>query len=276
MITQRETMSYAPEQAEIGKNPSPKPQTPEYPASADPSPKKVPKKSALYPRKFENYQNEPQPPTPWGYQNSPQILIQKSSTKRERPKNGPSGSSANDPKPKSEDNAPILTEEVGSCGYFELFKKGDRSMKVLVVLGHIFAAASGVLRGLIGVVLGDSVGDLGAENPAGVTNAVAKIAIKSVFVGIASMVFSALSNYIWTHLQHSMSHRVKSLYFSKILEKDMGWYDRKSPEKITSEYNIDSLTYQKGIGYANGQMSYTVAVTLTGVFIGFYRAPIFA
>jgi ATP-binding cassette subfamily B (MDR/TAP) protein 1 len=149
-------------------------------------------------------------------------------------------------------------------------------MKALVVLGHIFAAGHGATRALTSVVFGDSIGDLAVENPAGLTKVVAEIALKSVYIGIVCMVLSALSKYIWTHLQNTLSHRVKFLYFSKILEKDMGWYDRKSPEKIISQYNIDSLAYQEGVGYANGQLTYSIAMILTGIAIGFYKAPIFA
>jgi ABC-type multidrug transport system fused ATPase/permease subunit len=178
--------------------------------------------------------------------------------------------------PKPEDKAPTITEEVGACGYFELFKKGDRSMKLLVLIGHIFAAAQGVSHGLFGIILGNSTGELAAENPAGLTVVVTKIALKSVFFGIATMVFAALSKYIWTYLQNTLSHRVKWLYFSKILENDMSCYDQKSREKITSQYNIDSLAFQEGVGYANGRISFTIATALTGLTIGFYTAPIFA
>ena len=149
-------------------------------------------------------------------------------------------------------------------------------MIVLVILGHIFAACQGVIQGLIGVVLGDSAGDLTAVNPDGLTKVVAKMALKSVIFGVASAVSGALSKYIWSYLQHKLSHRVKFLYFSKVLEKDMGWYDRKSPEKITSQYNIDSLAYHDSVGYVNGMLSYTAAMALTGMTVGFVTAPIFA
>ena len=202
------------EQAEIGDHPSPKPQTPKnLRTPADPPPDQVPRKYALHSNPLDGDQNQPEPPSTSGYQDKPV------------------------------DRAPILTEEVGACSYFELFKKGDRSTIVLVVLGHIFAAGQGVMRGLIGYVIGNSVGVLTAENSAGLTKVIPEIVLKSVFFGIATMVFATISKYIWTRLQNTLSQRVKFLYFSKVLEKDMGWYDRMSPEKITSQYNIDSLAY---------------------------------
>jgi ATP-binding cassette subfamily B (MDR/TAP) protein 1 len=221
-------------------------------------------------------QNETEPPSLLGYQDSRLPIISESPIKRKEPIVSPSGSSANDPKPKPEDNTPILTEKVGACGYFELFNKGGRSMMVLVVLGNIFAAGEGVTRGLGSLMVGEMIGGFGIADTSGLTESIAEIALKTVIFGIACVVFSMLSKYIWTYLQNTLSHRVKFLYFSKILEKDMGWYDRKSPEKITSQYNIDSLGYEEGVGYANGQMSYTLAVSLTCIAISFYKAPIYA
>jgi hypothetical protein len=268
-------MNSPPQQAEIGDHPSPN-GTPQDITPGEPFPDQVQKKSALHSRQFEGDQNEPEPPSPSDYRDNRLSSIHESPTKRNNSKVGPSGSSANDPKPEPEDKAPILTEEVGACGYFELFNKGDRSMTVLVGLGHIFAASQGVMQGLIGLVIGDSTGDLTAENPEGLIKVVAKIALKTLFFGCGSAVAGALSKYIWTYLQNTLSHRVKFLYFSKILEKDMGWYDRKSPEKITSQYNIDSQAFQDGVSYSNGMMSYTLAMALTGLAVGLWTAPIFA
>jgi hypothetical protein len=269
-------MNFHTEQAEIGDYPSPIPQTPEDPIPADPFLNKVQTRCDLYSRKLEGDQNEPKPPSLLGCQESPLILTQKSPRKRKEPKVGPSGASANDLKPKPEDNAPIRTEEFGKCGYWELFKKGDRSMILLAVLANIFAAGEGVVRGLASLLIGEMIGDLGNEITEGMTKSVSEIVKKAAIYGTLCIVFSMLSKYIWTHLQGTLSHRVKFLYFSKILEKDMGWYDRKSPEKITSQYTIDSLAYQEGVGYANGQICYTLAVSLTGIAISFYKAPIFA
>jgi hypothetical protein len=268
-------MNSLPVQAEIGDHPSPN-GIPEDVSPVEPSLDQVQKKSAIHSRKFEGDKNDPEPPSPSGYQDNRLPSIHESPTKRGHSKVIPSDSLANDPPPNLEDKAPILSEEVGACGYWELFSKGDRSMTVLVVLGHIFAVGQGVVQGLIGVVLGDSAGDLTAENPEGVTKTVAKIALKTVYFGCASAVTGLLSKYIWTYIEYNLSPRVKFLYFSKILEKDMGWYDRKSPEKITSQYNIDTQAFQEGVNYSNGQMSYTLAMALTGIGVGFYTAPIFA
>ena len=49
----------------------------------------------------------------------------------------------------------------------------------------------------------------------------------------------------------------------------MAWYDKKSPEKITAEYNIDAEAYVSATGACNSHMSYEIGVVISSFVVGF-------
>ena len=49
----------------------------------------------------------------------------------------------------------------------------------------------------------------------------------------------------------------------------MAWYDRKSPERITAEYNIDAESFTTAIGFTNGQFSYVLGLIISSFILGF-------
>lgn len=47
----------------------------------------------------------------------------------------------------------------------------------------------------------------------------------------------------------------------------MSWYDKKSPDKITSRYNIDLEAFVNATGFSNAQFAFTVGLIISSLVV---------
>ena len=132
--------------------------------------------------------------------------------------------------------------------------------------------------GVMPIVIGDGANDLSADcgDNCKLMDTVEDICLYCVYFGIASSIFSTLSKYIWTYVASDIEKNIKVKYFNTILHMDISWYDRKSPEKITSEFNLNSQAYIKAVGFSNSQIGYSVGLGISAFIVSCVYAVIYA
>ena len=154
--------------------------------------------------------------------------------------------------------------------YLSLFKYGTKRVRIWVFFGLSFAFLHGSALGTMPIILGDSIKTLSDDcgDDCSLTDTVAKVSLLSVYIGLGAATMGTCSKFVWTYVSKKIEVQSKSLYFRKILLNDIAWYDTKSPEKITAEYNIDSEAYVNATGFSNAQVAYTIGLILSSFVVG--------
>jgi ATP-binding cassette, subfamily B (MDR/TAP), member 1 len=69
--------------------------------------------------------------------------------------------------------------------------------------------------------------------------------------------------------------RVKKLYFKKLLEQDIGWFEEQNPEKLTTLYTEEISSFTSGVGGKNQGFIFGSVMVIAGFTIGFVQGWMF-
>lgn len=68
------------------------------------------------------------------------------------------------------------------------------------------------------------------------------------YVGIGALVSSWIAFASWTILSERMTVKCRKAYMKSLLRQDVGWFDLHNQFELSSQFNSDSLVYQKATG----------------------------
>ena len=164
------------------------------------------------------------------------------------------------------------TKKANTVSYLDMFfRHADSNIKCMVIVGHIVAFVHGAILGCMPIVMGKSINDLSVNctDNCNTVDTVKTVSLIALILGFGAGLFGSISRFCWTYITNALEVHIKKLYFKKILQNDMAWYDKKSPEKITAEYNIDAEAYVSATGACNSHMSYEIGVVISSFVVGF-------
>ena len=73
-----------------------------------------------------------------------------------------------------------------------------------------------------------------------------------------------------------MMVNVKKMYYKKILEQEMGWFDLNNPESLTTKYAEELASFGKGTGNSIHILIFSIFLTFSGLAIGFVYGWLYA
>jgi len=91
--------------------------------------------------------------------------------------------------------------------------------------------------------------------------------ILAVFITVTSF----FQNYLLMSTAASVAARMKTEYLKKILNQESAWYDQSNFMELSSRMNREVEAIKSGIGQKVGVVMYAVCMSVSGLFVGFYK-----
>lgn len=91
--------------------------------------------------------------------------------------------------------------------------------------------------------------------------------------GITGVVFltSFFQNWLLAKASANAAGRIKTQYLEKILDQDSSWFDQVNYGELASRMTKDVDSIQRGVGNKCGQIIYSLAMCVSGLFVAFYK-----
>ncbi len=152
-----------------------------------------------------------------------------------------------------------------------LFRYASRNDHLLILIGTIAAIADGTSLPLFALFFGGIpntfIGGTGDE----IVHSAGQIALKFVYLGIASFITAYLGFVCWMIVGEKQSIEIRKRYFKSLLQQDIAYYDSINPNEISSRISEECFNIQQGIGEKVPTFLYSIALFFSGLIIGYVK-----
>ncbi|DAZ96538.1 TPA: hypothetical protein N0F65_011215 [Lagenidium giganteum] len=161
-----------------------------------------------------------------------------------------------------------------SVSFSELFQFADSRDRVLIAIGCIAAAVTGMLEPMLIVLMGDVINSF---NPRKVitmdqlVHNVNHVALNFVFVACGLLVTGWIQVACWTVAASRQAKRIRNAYVRAILIKEIGWFDVNDSMQLATKVSDSALSIQEGLGRKVGDGIGAFANGITGCIIGLFK-----
>ena len=193
----------------------------------------------------------------------------------------PAGNTEVAPKPEekggSKSGQKKKEKERKTVSFFQLFRYSEPADKFLIVIASILAAIHGMMIPSFSVVFGRVTDDFTPDKSAQERRDKATDTAFLAF-GFAMITFCSAGGGItlWRYIGSRMLVNLKKLYYKKVLEQEMGWFDLNNPESLTTKYAEEMASFGKGTGNSIHIMIFAIFLTFSGLAIGFIYGWLYA
>ncbi|KAI3944839.1 hypothetical protein MKW92_002206 [Papaver armeniacum] len=151
--------------------------------------------------------------------------------------------------------------------YYKLFSFADRYDILMMFIGTVSSIVSGLGLPLLVPMLGQVVDSIGRfEN----SNLVNKIALKTVYLGIAIGVATFMQMSCWIVTGERQANRIRVAYLQSVLKQDITFFDRKTTTgEVIVGLTCDTSIIQDAIGEKVGKFIQLVTTFLVSYAIAF-------
>ncbi|TMW62693.1 hypothetical protein Poli38472_005311 [Pythium oligandrum] len=168
----------------------------------------------------------------------------------------------------------------------KLFQYADTTDKLLMAIGSIAGAATGVSQPLQIVIFGDMMNafnipppsiDSSGNAPSAEANLLAQaafrhqinvVALRFVWLGIAVLFTGLLQVACWSIAAARQARRLREEYSKAILRQEIGWFDVNDPMTLATKVADQTLTIQEGMGKKVGEGVNFFSMAVGGILIG--------
>ncbi|KAM6910395.1 ATP-dependent translocase ABCB1 [Xenentodon cancila] len=170
-------------------------------------------------------------------------------------------------------------------GPLAVFKFANGVDILMMMIGTVMAVANGVVLPLMCIVFGDMTDSLinGAtvnlSDPSSIyMNMTVNIeedmtvfAIYYSIMGTVVLVAAYLQVSLWTLAAGRQVRRIRALFFHKIMQQDIGWFDVNETGELNTRLTDDVYKIQEGIGDKVGMLIQSFSTFITSFVIGFTK-----
>uniref|UniRef100_A0A8D3B7B9 ATP-binding cassette, sub-family B (MDR/TAP), member 4 n=1 Tax=Scophthalmus maximus TaxID=52904 RepID=A0A8D3B7B9_SCOMX len=180
-------------------------------------------------------------------------------------------------------------------GPIALFRFADSMDLLMVFLGTVMAMANGVVLPLMCIVFGDMTDSLvNFDYPENITSHPSEFLVTSVdqllfaifvtilppspryaiyysIMGAVVLVAAYLQVSLWTIAAGRQVKRIRKLFFHRIMQQDIGWFDVNETGELNTRLIDDVYKIQEGIGDKAGMLIQAYTTFLASFVIGFTK-----
>ncbi|ESQ43858.1 hypothetical protein EUTSA_v10005750mg [Eutrema salsugineum] len=156
-------------------------------------------------------------------------------------------------------------EKTKTVPFYKLFAFADSYDILLMILGTIGAVGNGLAFPIMTVLFGDVIDVFGQnQNSSDVSDKIAKVALKFVYLGLGTLVAALLQVSGWMISGERQAGRIRSLYLKTILRQDIAFFDvETNTGEVVGRMSGDTVLIQDAMGEKVGK-----AIQLVSTFIG--------
>ncbi|KAJ0651013.1 putative ABC-type xenobiotic transporter [Helianthus annuus] len=140
-------------------------------------------------------------------------------------------------------------ESTDTVPFYKLFAFADLTDCILMITGTVSAIGNGVCLPLMTVLFGDLINSFGHNQNNNVVDAVSKVALKYLYLGIGCGVASFLQVASWMITGERQAARIRSLYLKTILRQDISFFDKETNTgEVVGRMSGDTVLIQDAMG----------------------------
>uniref|UniRef100_A0A8D3C149 ATP-binding cassette, sub-family B (MDR/TAP), member 4 n=1 Tax=Scophthalmus maximus TaxID=52904 RepID=A0A8D3C149_SCOMX len=156
-------------------------------------------------------------------------------------------------------------------GPIALFRFADSMDLLMVFLGTVMAMANGVVLPLMCIVFGDMTDSLvNFDYPENITSHPSEF-LTSLTIYTVVLVAAYLQVSLWTIAAGRQVKRIRKLFFHRIMQQDIGWFDVNETGELNTRLIDDVYKIQEGIGDKAGMLIQAYTTFLASFVIGFTK-----
>ena len=152
----------------------------------------------------------------------------------------------------------------------QLFKYAKPKDKCLILIATILACLHGLMIPLFSVVFGRVTNDFTPDkSPQERRDKAIRTSILAWIFGFIIFLSAGGGITLWRYIGTRMMVNLKEMYYKKVLEQEMGWFDLQNPESLTTKYTEEFAAFGKGSGSSIHILCFSICLSFSGLAIGF-------
>lgn len=164
------------------------------------------------------------------------------------------------------------TSDKAHVPFGKLLSVASSAQKCQLIFGWILAGLTGAILPLFFFFIGPAFDSFGGDKtPEEVRDEVREICLIMGVISLAIFFTSFGQNWLLMRASASMAATMKTNYLKNILDQDSAWFDQVNYTELSSRLTKDVDTIQRGVGTKFGQIVYSLAMCVSGLFVAFYK-----
>uniref|UniRef100_A0A672J2Z1 ATP-binding cassette, sub-family B (MDR/TAP), member 4 n=1 Tax=Salarias fasciatus TaxID=181472 RepID=A0A672J2Z1_SALFA len=160
-------------------------------------------------------------------------------------------------------------------GPIAVFRFADGVDILMIIVGTLMAMGHGVVLPLMCIVFGDMtdsfVMDAGSQMDPSDHLSSHRFAIDYAIMGAAVLIVAYLQVSLWTLAAGRQVRRIRTLFFHRIMQQDIGWFDINETGELNTRLTDDIYKIQEGIGDKVGMLIQGFTTFIASFVIGFIK-----
>ena len=154
--------------------------------------------------------------------------------------------------------------------YFSLYRFSSDSDRLYLAIGFVGAVIHGAGMPAFSFIFGNLINSF-TDPTTNIMDEIEKMALALLILAAITMVASAVWNAVFTYTAVTQVTRCRSSCMSKLLRKDIGWFDQHSPAELPSRLQENVSKIQTAISYKAGLFVMNISMFITGYVIAAVR-----
>ncbi|CAN9514222.1 unnamed protein product [Ophioblennius macclurei] len=167
-------------------------------------------------------------------------------------------------------------------GPIAVFRFADSLDVLMIILGTLMSMGHGVVLPLMCIVFGDMTDSLvpdpeslpspnNANTNSTLEQEMEGFSINYAIMGAAVLVAAYLQVSLWTLAAGRQVKRIRALFFHRIMQQDIGWFDVNETGELNTRLTDDVYKIQEGIGDKVGMLIQGFTTFISSFIIGFIK-----
>uniref|UniRef100_A0A4W6CFN4 ATP-binding cassette, sub-family B (MDR/TAP), member 4 n=1 Tax=Lates calcarifer TaxID=8187 RepID=A0A4W6CFN4_LATCA len=156
-------------------------------------------------------------------------------------------------------------------GPITVFRFADTWDIVMILTGTLMAMANGVVLPLMCIVFGDMTDSFVKDTILPDRHKNKHYAIYYSIMGFMVLVAAYLQVSFWTLAAGRQVRRIRKLFFHRIMQQDIGWFDVNETGELNTRLTDDVYKIQEGIGDKAGMLVQAFTTFFSSFIIGFTK-----
>ena len=158
-------------------------------------------------------------------------------------------------------------EEEEMVSWCSLFRFATTTDALLIVLGTICAAATGVAMPIFSILWGDMTNSFG--NASDTENAAKGIMLNFLYIGLGAFAAGWGMFACWMISGERQGIACRKAYLRSLLRQEIGWFDTINQSELATKFATDCFAFQGAIGEKVSTVIMTIAMFIAGFVIAF-------
>jgi ABC-type multidrug transport system fused ATPase/permease subunit len=164
----------------------------------------------------------------------------------------------------------MTKEKKQDVTYFKLYRFATSRDRALLVVGTVSAMVHGAAMPVFSFIFGNLINNL-TTNGGDLMNQIQTLSLYLLILAAVAFLASSTWNFLFTYTANVQAARCRVECFSKLLGKNISWFDEHPPAELPSRLQENVSRIQTAIGYKAGLFVMNISTFVAGYIIAAIR-----